>query len=102
LRCISPQLSRVQRDDHLPGPANYTISDTSQEVVNLLGHLGTLLAHVQPAVTQNLFLLATFQTLCPKTVAMHGVVVAKVQDSALSPVEAHTIGPFIHRIQIPL
>ena len=33
-----------------PAPAGCTISDTSQAAVGLLGHLGTLLAHVQLAV----------------------------------------------------
>ena len=37
-------------DKYLPAPAGYTISGTSQDAIGLLGHLGTLLAHVQPNV----------------------------------------------------
>ncbi|KAF1415053.1 Prolyl endopeptidase, partial [Spheniscus mendiculus] len=66
-----------------------------QDAIGLLGHLGTLLAHVQPAVDQHpqvLFRQAAFQPLFPKPVALHGVVVAKVQDPALGLVEPHTVG----------
>jgi len=34
-------------------PAAHTVPDTSQDAVGLLGHLGILLAHVQPAVNQH-------------------------------------------------
>ena len=44
---VWPHQSRVQGDDHLPGPAGCTIPDTSQDAVGLLGHLGTLPAHIQ-------------------------------------------------------
>ncbi|KAM9203217.1 GLIPR1-like protein 1 [Mergus octosetaceus] len=37
----------VHGDDHFPDPAGYTIADTSQDAVGLLGYLGTLLAQVQ-------------------------------------------------------
>ena len=33
-------------------PAGHTIANTSQDAVGLLGHPGTLLAHVQLAVNQ--------------------------------------------------
>ncbi|KAK4823440.1 hypothetical protein QYF61_002126, partial [Mycteria americana] len=87
---------RVQGHDHFPRPAGHTVSDRSQDVVGFLGHLGTLLAHSQPAVNQHpqvLFHQAAFQALFPKPVALHGVVVTQVQDLALSLVEPHTIGP---------
>jgi len=74
--------------DHLPTPAGHTISDTSQDAVGLLGHLGTLLAHLQAAVDQNpqaLFHQAAFQPLLPKPVALHGVVLTQVQDPAFEP-----------------
>ena len=70
------------------------ISDTSQDVVGLLGHLGTLLAHIQPAVDQHpqvLFHWAAFQPLSPKPVAMHGGVVTQVQDPALGLVESQML-----------
>ncbi|GAB0208342.1 mitochondrial enolase superfamily member 1 [Grus japonensis] len=98
---------RVQEDDHFLSPAHRTVSDTSQEAIGLLGHLGTLLAHIQPAIDQYpqvLFHQAAFQALFPKPVALHGVVVTQVQDLALSLVEPHTIGlsPLIQPVQIPL
>jgi len=39
-----------QRDDHFPAPAGNAISDINQDAIVLLGHLGTLLAHVQMAL----------------------------------------------------
>ncbi|KAK4807165.1 hypothetical protein QYF61_024285 [Mycteria americana] len=50
---VRPHQCRVQGDDHFPSPAGHTISDTSQDAIGLLGHLGTLPAHVQPAVNQH-------------------------------------------------
>ncbi|KAK4832522.1 hypothetical protein QYF61_023854 [Mycteria americana] len=82
--------------DHFPSPAGHTNFDTSQDAIGFLGHLGTLLAHIQVAVNQHpqvLFCWAAFQPLFPKPVALHGVAVAQVQDLALSLVEPHTIGP---------
>ncbi|KAK4817624.1 LOW QUALITY PROTEIN: hypothetical protein QYF61_021527, partial [Mycteria americana] len=88
-------------------PAGHTIPDTSQDAIGLLGHLGTLLAHIQLAVDQHpqvLFHWAAFQPLFPKPVALHGVVVTQVQDLALSFVEPHTIdlSPWIQPVQVPL
>ena len=93
--------------DRLPGPAGYTIPDIRQDAVGLLGHLGTLLAHVQVSIDQHpqiLFLCTAFQPLGPKPVALHGVVVAKVQDPALSHVERYPIGlcPSIQPVQVLL
>ncbi|KAK4812304.1 LOW QUALITY PROTEIN: hypothetical protein QYF61_014090, partial [Mycteria americana] len=69
-----PNLNTVfEGDDHFPSPAGHTISDTSQNAIGFLGHLGTLLAHIQPAVNQHpqvLFCLAAFQPLFPKPVAL--------------------------------
>ncbi|KAK4830748.1 hypothetical protein QYF61_013198 [Mycteria americana] len=95
---------RVQGDNHFPSPAGHTISDTSQQAIGFLGHLGTLLAHIQPAVDQHaqvLFRRAAFQPLFPKPVALHGVVMTPVQDPALGLVESHTIGlgPLIQPVQ---
>ena len=50
----------VWRDNHLPASPDYSISDTSQDAVGLLGRLGTLLDHVQLAFLQILFLHAAF------------------------------------------
>ncbi|KAK4814102.1 hypothetical protein QYF61_008197 [Mycteria americana] len=104
---VQPHQCRVQGHDHFPTPAGHTIPDTSQDAVGLLGHLGTLPAHVQLAASQHpqvLFCQAAFQPLFPKPVALHGVVVAQVQDLALGLVKPHTIGlgPCIQPVQIPL
>ncbi|KAK4827433.1 hypothetical protein QYF61_017990, partial [Mycteria americana] len=95
---------QVQGHDHFPSPAGHDISDTSQDAIGLLGHLGTLLAHTQAAVNQHpqvLFHQAAFQPFFPKPVALHGIVVAQVQDLALGLVEPHTIdlGPSIQPVQ---
>ncbi|KAK4826053.1 hypothetical protein QYF61_004168 [Mycteria americana] len=92
---VRPHQCQVQGHDHCPSPAGHAISDTSQDAVGLLGHLGTLLAHIQPSVNQYpqvLFCQAAFQPLFPKPVALHGVVVTQVQDPALSLVEPLTTG----------
>ncbi|XP_050565909.1 uncharacterized protein LOC126913259 [Cygnus atratus] len=44
---VRPHQRGVQGNDHLPGPAGYTIPDTSQDAIGLLGHLDTLSAHIQ-------------------------------------------------------
>ncbi|KAK4826164.1 LOW QUALITY PROTEIN: hypothetical protein QYF61_005737 [Mycteria americana] len=44
---VRPHQCRVQRDNHFPTPAGHAISDTSQDAIGFLGHLGTLLAHIQ-------------------------------------------------------
>ncbi|KAK4807115.1 hypothetical protein QYF61_018456 [Mycteria americana] len=98
---------QVQGHDHFPSPAGHTIFDTSQDAIGFLGHLGTLLAHIQLAVNQHpqdLLCLAAFQPLFPKPVALHGVVMTQVQDLALGLVKPHTIdlGPSIQPVQIPL
>ncbi|KAK4830892.1 hypothetical protein QYF61_013821 [Mycteria americana] len=104
---VRPHQCRVQGHNHFPGPAGHTIFDTSQDAIGLLGHLGTLLAHIQAAVNQHprvLFHQAAFQPLFPKPVALHGVAVTQVQDLALGLVEPHTIdlGPSIQPVQVPL
>jgi len=43
---VQTQQCWVQRDDHFPAPAGNAISDISQDAISILGHLGTLLAHV--------------------------------------------------------
>ncbi|PKU30858.1 hypothetical protein llap_18838 [Limosa lapponica baueri] len=104
---VGPHQCQVQRDNHFPSPAGYTISDPSQGPIGLLGHLGTLLAHIQPALDQHpqvLFLQAAFQPPLPKPVALHGVVVTQVLDLALILVDFHTIGfgQLTQPVQIPL
>jgi len=84
---VQPHQCRVQGHDHLLTPAGHTTPDTTQDAVGLLGHLGTLLAHVQPAVDQHpkvLFCQAAFQPLLPKPVALRGVVMTQMQMIHLS------------------
>ncbi|KAK4815578.1 hypothetical protein QYF61_004095, partial [Mycteria americana] len=103
-----PKLNTVFKGhDHFPSPAGHTIFDTSQDAIGFLGHLGTLLAHIQAAVDQNSQVLpcwAALQPVFPKPVALHGVAVAQLQDLALGLVEPHTIdlGPPIQPVQVPL
>ena len=64
-------------------------------------------SHVQSSINQYpqiLFPRAACQPLCPKPVVSHGIVVIKVQDLALGPIETHTInlGPSIQSIHHPL
>ncbi|KAK4825624.1 LOW QUALITY PROTEIN: hypothetical protein QYF61_001304 [Mycteria americana] len=104
---VRPHQCQVEGDKHFPSPAGHTISDTSQDAIGLLGHLGTLLAHIQLAVNQHLQVLlrwGAFQPLFPKPVALPGVVVTQVQDLALSLAESHTtcLGPSIQTVQVPL
>ncbi|KAK4832035.1 hypothetical protein QYF61_020550 [Mycteria americana] len=92
---------------YFPSPAGHAIFNTSQDAIGFLGHLGTLLAHIQAAVNQHpqvLLCQAAFQPLFSKPVALHGVAVAQVQDLALGLVEPHTIdlGPSIQPVQVPL
>ncbi|KAK4825736.1 hypothetical protein QYF61_002175 [Mycteria americana] len=93
--------------NHFPSPAGHTIFDTSQDAIGFLGRLGTLLAHIQPAVNQRpqvLLRQAACQPLFPKPVALHGVAVAQVQDPTLGLVKPHTIdlGPSIQPVPVPL
>ncbi|KAK4821381.1 hypothetical protein QYF61_018919 [Mycteria americana] len=104
---VQPHQCQVQGDNHFPTPAGHPVSDTSQDATGLLGHLSTLLAHIQPAVNQHpqvLFCWAAFQPLFPKPVALHGVAVAQVQDLALGLVKPHTIdlSPSTQPVQVPL
>ncbi|KAK4828617.1 hypothetical protein QYF61_000069 [Mycteria americana] len=104
---VRPHQCRVQGHDHFPSPAGHTIFDRSQDAIGFLGHLGTLLAHIQAAVNQHpqvLLCQAAFQPLFPKPVVLHGVAVAQVQDLALGLVKPHTIdlGPSIQPVQVPL
>ena len=76
-----------------------------QDAIGFLGHLGTPSAHVQPSANQHpqvCFLYTVFQPLCPKPVALPGVVVAEVQHLKLGLVGLHHIclSPVIQPVQI--
>ncbi|KAK4821781.1 hypothetical protein QYF61_002197 [Mycteria americana] len=70
--------------------------------LDTLQHLNVSLVVGGPKL--NTVFEAAFQPLFPKPVALHGVVVAQVQDLALSFVEPHTTGPSpsIQPVQVPL
>jgi len=77
-------------------PVDYTISDTSQDAIGLLGHTaGSHSVEYQPTPPV-LFFHAVFHPLCSKTVVLPTVVVANprqvVQDLAFGLVELHPIG----------
>ncbi|KAJ7414838.1 integral membrane protein dgcr2 idd [Willisornis vidua] len=80
--------------------------DTSQDTIGLLGHLGTLLAHVQLLLTStpSPFPLGHFPATLPPACSSAGVVVTQVQDLALYLIGPQTIGlrQLIQLIQIPL
>ncbi|KAJ7427594.1 Contactin-associated protein-like 3 [Willisornis vidua] len=85
----------INGHNHFPGPAACTVSDTNQDATGLLGHLGTLLAHVHLAVSQHLqvfFHEVDLQPLCPKPAAWHWVVLTEVKDPTLCLIESHSIG----------
>ena len=84
------------------------LSNVSQDANGLLGHLGILLACDQLSTDQQpqiLFLHAAFQPLCPRPVALHELVVTKVQDLTFGLVELDSAGliPFrsIYRAFLP-
>ncbi|KAJ7426288.1 hypothetical protein WISP_17385 [Willisornis vidua] len=104
---VWPHQRRVQEKNHFPGPVGHTVADTGQDAIGLLGHQGTLLAHVQPSVKPNPqvpFHLVALQPLCAQPVALHGVVVSKVQDPAFGLIELHPVGisSSLHSFQVPL
>ncbi|KAK4807409.1 LOW QUALITY PROTEIN: hypothetical protein QYF61_001172 [Mycteria americana] len=68
---VRPHQCPVQGHGHCPAPAGHMTSDTSQDAIGLLGHLGPLLAHIQAAVDQHpqaLLCRAAFQPLFPNLI----------------------------------
>ncbi|KAK4827067.1 hypothetical protein QYF61_013708 [Mycteria americana] len=105
LRC--PSLDTLQHLNVSLVVRGPKLNTVFEDAIGLLGHLGTLRAHIQAAVNQHpqvLFRWAAFQPLFPKPVALHGVVVTQVQDLALGLVEPHTtdLSPSIQPVQVPL
>ncbi|KAK4820924.1 hypothetical protein QYF61_008645 [Mycteria americana] len=105
LRC--PSLDTLQHLNVLLVVRGPKLNTVFEDVIGFLGHLGTLLAHVQAAVNKHpqvLLCQAAFQPLFPKPVVLHGVVVTQVQDLALGLVKPHTIdlSPLMQPVQTPL
>jgi len=91
---VGPHWCEERGRDDFPSAAHHTIPDTSQDAIGLLGHLGTLLARIQPTVHQYTkvpFHQAAFQPFLPKPVGLPGVVVTNMQDPTLGPIETHTV-----------
>ncbi|KAK4829457.1 LOW QUALITY PROTEIN: hypothetical protein QYF61_004675, partial [Mycteria americana] len=81
-----PKLNTVfERHDHFPSPAGHTIFDTSQDAIGLLGHLFTLLAHIQAAVNQHSQVLLCWAAFQPS--ALLDSMAAMVLRKALVPSE---------------
>lgn len=79
-------VTSVQGHSHFTTPDSHTVVDTVLNAFGLLGHLSTLLAHVQMAVNQHpqvFFCQTTFQPLYPKSIALHRGDMMEAQDSAL-------------------
>lgn len=95
-------LSWIQGNKYCPGPTSYAITDTSQDGIGLLGHLGTcwIMFSQLSNSTPRLF----FQPFFPQPAALNVVVVTQVQGSALCLMEPHTIGlsPPIQPLQVLL
>ena len=97
-------------DNHFAYPSVHTISDTNQNAIDLLGHQGTLLAHVQMAVMavdrhpQVLLCWGTFWPLPQAYTTAWGCYMTQVQLLSFSLVECHAIGhsPAIQPIRNPL
>ncbi|RMB91848.1 hypothetical protein DUI87_31776 [Hirundo rustica rustica] len=103
---VWPHQCRIQGKNDLPAPAGHASPDPGQDAIGPLGHPGTLLAHVQllSPVPQVPFLLGTAQPHLPQPLTLHGVIVAKVQDSALGLNKLHPTGfrPSIQLFQVSL
>ncbi|RMC09604.1 hypothetical protein DUI87_13390 [Hirundo rustica rustica] len=104
---VWPHQCQVQGKNDLPAPAGHTIPDTGQDAIGPLSHQGTLLAHVQLAADQYpqvSFLLGTVQPHHPQPITLQGVIVAKVQDSALGLIKLHLVRlcPSIQLFQVSL
>lgn len=85
---VWPNQCWVQGKNHCLCPAGHSIPDPGQVP---LVFLGTLLAHVQSAVSQHPqvpFCLAIIQPLCPQPVVLQGVL-TKVWDPALGLAKLH-------------
>ncbi|PKU42718.1 hypothetical protein llap_6967 [Limosa lapponica baueri] len=98
---------RVEGEDNLTRPAGHTLPDAPQDVIGLLGHKGTLLAHGHPIVHQNsqVFLhRAALQLVSPQPVLVHGVIPLQVQDPTLALVEFHQVPlcPTLQPVQVLL
>ncbi|TRZ08524.1 hypothetical protein HGM15179_018581 [Zosterops borbonicus] len=51
---VWPHQCQIHGKNHFRSPSGHTIPDTGQDAIGLLGHLGTLLSHIQSAINQYL------------------------------------------------
>ncbi|PKU30304.1 post-gpi attachment to proteins factor hypothetical protein [Limosa lapponica baueri] len=73
---VGPPQCPVQGDHHCPSLAGHTVPDTGQDGGGLLGHLGMLLAHIQPLSTNTprRFSVGQLQPLFPQPGPSMGLV----------------------------
>ncbi|KAJ7419849.1 hypothetical protein WISP_51875 [Willisornis vidua] len=100
-----PHQCQVQRGNHFPSPAGHTIPDSSEDATGLLGHLGTLLAHVQPAADQCPqvpFHQTALKPFLLQPVVLLGTVVIQVQAHFTLLNLTTGLSPSVESAQIPL
>lgn len=76
-----PQEDREEREDHLLLSAGHILCNIPQNVADLLGHKGTLMAHGQPVAHQDsqiLFRRAPFQYVSPSPALIHATIPPQV------------------------
>ena len=91
---MRPPQHTAEGQDHLPRPAGHASFGAAQGTVGLLGCEGTLLAHVQLDIHQNLQVLfsrAVLNHFIPWLVLLVWPAVTQVQDPALGFVKPHEV-----------
>ena len=82
-------LTRAERQNHLPGPADHTSLDAIQDLISLLDCKCTLPAHVESFITFSLF-------------SVPGISATQVQNLALGVVDKIGMNPPLKPVQVPL
>ncbi|RMC13173.1 hypothetical protein DUI87_10706 [Hirundo rustica rustica] len=99
---VWPHQCRVQGKNDLPAPVGHTTLDPGQDALGPLGpwaHCWLMFSccHQCPQVP---FLLGTVQPHRPQPITLQGVIVAKVQDSALGLNKLHPIGLCLSQVSL--
>ncbi|PKU45927.1 hypothetical protein llap_3762 [Limosa lapponica baueri] len=99
--------SIVERQDHLPQPADHASFDATHDAVGFLGCQHTLLNHVELLINQHpqvLLLRAVLNPFSAQPVFVPGIAMSQVQDLALSLVELHEVQtvPCLKPVQVLL
>lgn len=61
----------LPEENSIPSPAGYATSYTGQNAIGLLDYLSAMTVN---ECTKILFVRSAFQSLCPKTISLHGIV----------------------------